>query len=98
MKRLRPRDIQDKFYLSRLLELFIQTLQNSPLALRLKGLAYDTRIPECIFLRLMELHRNPEDASNINAEDFHILFSNILYQYPTVKIWLADSGEIVFEM
>lgn len=98
MKRIRPRQIQDKFYLSRLLELYITTLQESPLELRLKSLAYDTRIPESIFHRLMNLYRNPVDAPNINAEDYHILFSNIMYRFPTVKMWLTEDGETVFEM
>lgn len=98
MKRIRPHRIQDKFYLSRLLELYITTLQNSPLELRLKGLAYDTCIPEPVFQRLIELYRHPEDAPNINAEDFHILFANIMFRFPTVKLWEAEDGEIVFEM
>ncbi len=98
MKRLRPHQIQDKFYLSRLLELYITTLQESPLELRLKGLAYDTYIQESIFHRLMNLYRNPEDAPNINAEDFHILFANIMFRFPTVKLWLMDDGGVVFEM
>jgi hypothetical protein len=98
IKRLYPRRIHDKFYLSRLLELYITTLQNSPLELRLKALAYDSEIPESIFHRLMNLHRNPEDAPNINAEDYHILFSNIMYRFPTVKIWLQEDDSIYFEM
>lgn len=98
MKRLFPRRIKDKFYLSRLLELYLRTLQESPLELRLKALAYDSRIPESIFHRLASLHQNPEDAPNIHAEDYHIVFSNIMYRFPTVKLWLTDDGEIVFEM
>lgn len=98
MKRLRPNHIHDKFYLSRLLELYITTLQESPLELRLKALAYDSRIPESIFQRLMALYRTPEDAENITVEDFHILFGNIMFRFPTVKMWQMDDGEIVFEM
>lgn len=98
MKRLLPHLIQDKFFLSRLLELYITTLQASPLELRLKGLAYDTGIPESIFQRLMDLSCNPADAPNIDAKDFHILFSNIMFRFPTVKMWLTKEGEVVFEM
>jgi hypothetical protein len=98
MKRLRPRAIRDVFYLSRLLELYITTLQESPLELRLKGLAYDTRIPESVFQRLMGLYRNPADASNIRPEDYYIVFANIMYRFPTVKMWLTDEDEVVFEM
>jgi hypothetical protein len=98
MKRLRPRQIQDTFFLSQLLELYLQTLIDSPLEVRLRALAFDTRIPESVFHRLMNLHRNPEDAPHIEAEDFHILFSNIQFRFPTVKLWLDDTGEVFIEM
>lgn len=98
MKRIYPRRIRDKFYLSALLDRYISALQDSPLELRLKALAYDLRIPEAIIRRLMALHRDPDDAPNIHAEDFHILFSNIMFRYPTVKIWADDSGEVFFEL
>ncbi len=98
MMRLHPGHIRDKIYLSRLLELYITTLQESPLELRLKGLVYDTDIPESIFLRLMGLYHNLEDAPNINAADFHILFANIMVRFSTVKMWLTEDGAVVFEM
>lgn len=98
MKRLRPRNIQDKIFLSQLLELYLQTLMDSPLEVRLKALAFDTRIPESVFHRLMNLHRNPEDAPNIEAEDFHILFSNIQFRFPTVKLWQDNRGAVFIEM
>ena len=98
MRRLYPQRVQDKFYLSRLLELYLQTLQTCPLQVQLKALSWDTQIPEAIFHRLLNLHRNPSDAPNINAEDFHILFSNIMFRFPTVRLWLQDDGEIFIEM
>jgi hypothetical protein len=98
MNRLRPRNIQDKIFLSQLLELYLQSLIDSPLEVRLKALAFDTRIPESVFHRLTNLHRNPEDASNIDAEDFHILFSNIQFRFPTVKLWQDELGNIFIEM
>ena len=98
MKRIYPRRIQDKYYLSRLLELYLTTLEKSPMQVTLRALAYNSQIPESIFRRLMNLHRDPADAPNINAEDYHILFSNIMFRYPTVKMWLQDDGEVFFEM
>ena len=98
MRRLYPRQIQDKFYLSRLLERYLQALQESPLQVQLKALSWESQIPENIFQRLMDLQRNPADAPNINAEDFHILFSNIMFRFPTVKLWLQDDGELFIEM
>ena len=98
MKRIYPRQIKDKFYLSRLLGQYLTTLEESPMQVRLRALAYNSQIPESIFRRLMNLHNNPEDAPNINAEDYHILFSNIMFRYPTVKMWLQDDGEVFFEM
>lgn len=85
-------------FLSRLLEQYLAALEQSPMQVRLKALAYDSQIPESVFQRLVLLHRNPEDVLNINAEDFHILFSNILFRYPTVKMWLLDDGSVFIEM
>ena len=98
MQRIHPRHIQDKFYLSRLLELYLEALEKSPMQVALRALAYNSQIPESVFRRLANLHRNPEDAPNINAEDYHILFSNIMFRYPTIKIWLEADGNIFFEM
>lgn len=98
MKRLKPVQIQDTLYLSRLLELYITRLQESPLELRLKELAYDSGIPISIFERLMALYRCPADAINIRAEDFHILFANIMFRFPTVKMWVQEDEEVFFEM
>ncbi len=98
MRRLYPRQIQDKLYLSRLLEAYLQALQDSPLQIYLKALSWESQIPERVFHRLMDLHRNPEDAANVEAADFHILFSNIMFRYPTVKLWLQDNDELFIEM
>ena len=98
MKRIYPRRLSDKLYLSRLLELYVQVLEHSPLAVNLKALSYNADIPECIFRRLMDLHRRPSDACNIEASDFHIVFSNIMFRYPTVKMYEEADGNIFFEM
>ncbi len=98
MKRIYPARIQDKFYLSRLLDLLLHTLEESPLRVQPRALSYDTRIPDSIFRRLQNLHRCPEDAPNITAQDYHILFANILFRYPTVRIYEQADGSIFFEM
>lgn len=98
MKRLYPYRIQDKFYLSYLLEQYLTALETSPMQVRLSDIAYDSRIAESIFRRLVALQRNPDDALHIQAEDFHIVFSNILFRYPTVKIWQRPNGEVFIEL
>ncbi|MEO6758928.1 MAG: hypothetical protein ABIO24_05695 [Saprospiraceae bacterium] len=98
MRRLYPRSIQDKFFLSRLLEQYLLALQNSPLQVELKTLSWESQIPEGVFQRLTGLHRHPADAANIKAEDFHILFSNIMFRYPTVKLWLQPDGDVFIEL
>ncbi len=98
MKRIYPYRIQDKYYLSWLLDYYITALQESPLQVRVKALSYDSGIPESIFYRLMALHKNPDDGPNINAEDLHILFANVMYRFPTVKIWQEYNGHIFLEM
>ncbi len=98
MKRLYPHHIQDKFYLSYLLEQYLIALETSPMQVRLSDLAYDSRISASIFQRLMSLQRNPEDAVHIQVEDFRIVFANILFRYPTVKIWQQRNGEVFIEL
>ena len=98
MTRIYPRRFYNTLYLSRLLDLYLAHLATSPLQVHLRGLSYDTQIPESIFRRLMDLHRQPEDAPNLKAEDFHVLFSNVMCRYPTVKIWETEAGDIFFEM
>lgn len=98
MRRLYPYKIKDKFYLSRLLDELMQTLETCPLQVSLKALSYDTQIPESIFQRMRMLHLQPADAPNINAQDYHILFSNILFRYPTVQIFIQQDGSVFFKM
>jgi hypothetical protein len=98
MKRIYPRRIHDKLYLSHLLEAYLGALEASALQVRLKSLSFDTQIPESIFLRLSALYRDPGDMENVEAEDFHIVFSNIGFRYPTVKMWEQEDGTVFFEM
>lgn len=95
--RIYPRRIADKLELSRLLAAYIAYLADSPLQVTLKALAHNTQIPEAVFVRLMALHHTPEDADNIEAEDFHIAFSNVMFRYPTIKMWRHNNGELFFE-
>jgi hypothetical protein len=44
------------------------------------------------------LHLNPEDAPNIHPEDYHILFANILFRYPTVRLYELPDGSVFFKM
>lgn len=98
MKRVFPRNNYNKFQLSYILEQYLTALRESPLQVQLGSLAYETRIPECVFQRLLNLRSDPMDAQNIQAEDFHILFSNIQFRYPSLKIWELENGEIFIEL
>lgn len=98
MKRIMPHQIQDKFFLSEILSRYLTALKESPLQVNVGALAFETRIPEAIFQRLANLGQNPGDASNIATEDFHILFSNLLFRYPTVKIWQQNDGGLFIEL
>ncbi len=98
MKRIFPRSIYNKFQLSYILEQYLAALGESPLQVGLTALAYDTRIPMPVFQRLLNLQLEPADAPNIQVEDFHILFSNLMFRYPTVKIWEQVDGKIFIEM
>jgi hypothetical protein len=98
MTRIYPARIRDKFLLSRLLNQLLSVLEECPLQVHLKALSYDSQIPECIFRRLQNLHLNPEDAPNIHPEDYHILFANILFRYPTVRLYELPDGSVFFKM
>jgi hypothetical protein len=98
MTRLYPQRIRDKFFLSRLLESYLGQLESSELQVTLRTLAYNSDIPLQVFVRMMQLHKNPEDAHRIHTSDYHILFSNIMFHYPTIKMWLQDDGSVFFEM
>lgn len=98
LRRLYPYQIRDKFYLSWLLEQYLAVLQESAMQVRIKTLSWDAHIPETVFYRLSRLHRDRSDAPNIQVEDFHIVFSNLLFRFPTVKIWRQDDGEVFFEV
>lgn len=98
MRRIYPHRVQDTLYLSRLLDTLLYTLETCPLQVRLRALSYDAQIPETIFRRLQTLYRHPDDAPNITARDFHILFSNILFRYPTVRLYEQEDGSFFLEM
>ena len=98
MQRLHPRRLHDKLLLSQLFDRFLTALQQSPLEVKLRALSYDSGIPEAVLLRLQNLHRHPEDAPNIDAEDYHIVFANLLFRYPTIRLWRQRNGELFIEM
>ncbi len=92
VRRIHPHRIRDTHYLSKLFDLLLYTLENSPLQVTLRALSYDTQIPENVLLRLRNLHRHPEDASDIRPEDYHLFFSHILVRYPTVQLFVLPDG------
>ncbi|MCC6412984.1 MAG: hypothetical protein IT270_15065 [Saprospiraceae bacterium] len=98
MKRLYPHNLRDVSELSRLLELLLHTLEHSPLQTTLKALSYDTGIPESIFRRLAGLHRAQKPDPEVKAQDFYILFANILFRFPTVRIFRYNNGSIFFKL
>lgn len=98
MKRLYPQRIRNKFFLSRLLELYLCQLETSDLHVSQKALAFNSDIPETIFTRMRQLYKNPSDATQIRTGDYHIVFSNIMFHYPTIKIWMMDDDSVFFEM
>ena len=98
MQKLTPKTIQNAAFLSRLLEIYLVALENSPHQLTLRNLAWDTNIPESVFLRLMAYYRTPSDSFNIKAADYHIAFANIMVHYPTVSLWWDIDGQVYVAM
>ncbi|TNE66025.1 MAG: hypothetical protein EP344_02705 [Bacteroidetes bacterium] len=98
MTRIYPSRIRDTVRLSELLDLLLQTLENSPLHTGSRALSYDSRIPEPVLRRLQQFHRRPETDPEVRAEDYHVLFANILFRYPTVRLYRQRNGRIYFRM
>jgi hypothetical protein len=98
MRRLRPRSLRDKIRLSELLDLYLRTLLESPLQVTLRRLSYDTGIPERILCRLASLYFNPADETQIRLEDYYIVFANIQFRYPTVKMYECSDGAVFFKL
>lgn len=98
MKRLYPRRLRNRIFLSRLLESYVQHLEQSELRVSLRMLAYNIGVSEPVLLRMTRLYRQPEEADEIVTDDFHIVFSNVMFHFPTIRIWLLDDGSLFFEM
>jgi hypothetical protein len=98
MLRLYPKTVQNKVFLSRLLEYYLVALQDSPYQLSLHNLSWDTRIPESVLRRLLHYYRTPEDHEVVTVEDFHIAFANIMVHYPTVRLWWDVDGQVYVSM
>jgi hypothetical protein len=98
MQRIKPKNIQDPALLSRILEVYLTELEQSPHALTLRNLAWDTQIPENVLRRLLDYYRTPADTYIIYASDFHIAFANIMVHYPTVTLWWDLDGEVYVAM
>jgi hypothetical protein len=98
MRRLRPGSLRDKKRLSELLDLYLRTLRESPLQVTLRRLSYDSGIPERILCRLASLHRDPADDTHVRLEDYYIVFANIQFRYPTVKMFECPDGRVFFKV
>lgn len=98
MRRLRPGSVRDKKRLSELLDLHLRALRESPLQVTLRRLSYDSGIPERILCRLASLYCNPADEAQIRLEDYYIVFANIQFRYPTVKMYECPDGAVFFKI
>lgn len=91
--RIYPARIQDTTQLSALLSGLLKALAEPPLEQHLDTVSRVSSIPKNILQRLVDLQHQPEDAANVTAQDFHIVFANILFHYPTVRMY----GDLVKE-
>jgi hypothetical protein len=96
MLRIYPHKISDKAVLCDLLGRYLELLSSPPLNVDIRTLSFDTKIPESIFHRMLALNDQPED-DEIEALDYHILFSNLMFRFPTIRIWQTAKGEFFFE-
>lgn len=97
MKRILPGRIRDTLYLSKLLAQYLNVLQQAPIQASLRMISHDTRIPEHILELLAYAHLHSEQIKDMTPQDFHVVMSNIMFRYPTVKIWETKDGALFFE-
>ncbi len=97
-KLVKIQDIDDVKMLSYLLERYLNVLQEAPFHISLKTLAHDTHIKESIFKQLVQIQYLKDEKTEVRPEDFHIVFSNISYLHPTLKMWKDPDGAIFFEI
>lgn len=98
MRLVRPGLLSDTHVLSALLDDLLFAMATSPLHTDIGLIAFETKIPARVLKCLASLHLEPENSADINAGDFHTVFSNILCRYPTIRIWLTDDGRWFFEL
>lgn len=92
MKRIFPASLRDSDLLSRLLHDYLILLKDSPLQVSLKTISYESKIPEAVLERLANWHKEGQGNVPVETRDFHIVFANLLFRYPTVKIWGHRNG------
>jgi hypothetical protein len=96
--RIYPARIYDPLQLSALLSALLKALAEPPLEQHLDTVSHVSAIPKDILQRLVDLQYQPDDAVHVKAQDFHVVFANILFHYPTVRMYGdVEKGEFIFE-
>lgn len=95
--RIYPARCRDIRHLSSLLDTVLRQLEGEPVRLSRRALGYNTGIPEVVWARLCAVHQYPEMATGVSREDFQIAFANLLFRYPTLKLWIEDNGDVIVE-
>jgi hypothetical protein len=100
MKRLYPHHIHDCRQLSAILSRYLDTLQGAPLRIGMTQISAATAIPVSIFQRLRNCQTpTAVEDTEVTPTDFHILFANLLFRYPTVKMWEDEEDHtVIFEL
>ncbi len=96
-QRFHPTRCRDAHRLSMTLDRVLSRLEDDPVGLTCRALGYDTGIPESVWTRLREAHRRPDMAAGVTETDFHIAFANLLFRYPTIKLWTTPEGTVFLE-
>jgi len=95
--RVYPARCRDIRQLSSLLDTVLRRLEDEPLRLSRRALGYNTGIPEIVWTKLCAVHQCPETATGVSREDFQVAFANLLFRYPTLKLWMEDDGDVIVE-
>lgn len=98
MNRIYPAKLKDATALSKLLDTVLSALEKSPLHVNTHHLGAELHLQTEIIDLLRIYHQRPGSYPQIKANDFRILFANILFRFPTVKIWKDPKGRVFLEI
>lgn len=97
--RFYPSQCRDVATLSLLLDQYLALIAGPPFLCSLQTLSYNAGIEAATLNNMAQAHHDLALHPTLTPQDFHLIFSHLMFRYPTVKIYQQpNSMEIFFEM